>query len=54
MTCLGVLDRGEGGDDNGTCLKERKVIEMSTTVLPLRDARSLRFEILTTLHFCMV
>ena len=42
MTCLGVLDRGERGDDTETGLKERGGIEMSTTVLPLRDARSLR------------
>ena len=34
MTCLGVLDRGEQGDDNETGLKEGRVIEMSTTVLP--------------------
>ena len=40
MTCLGVLDRGERGDDNETSLKEGGGIEMSTTVLPLRDARS--------------
>ena len=40
MTCLGVLDRGERGDGNGTSLKEGGGIEMSTTVLPLRDARS--------------
>jgi len=40
MTCLGVLDRGKRGDDNGTSLKEGRGIEMSTTVLPLRDARS--------------
>ena len=46
MTCLGVLDRGDRGDDNETSLKEGGVIEMSTTVLPLRDARSLRFEYL--------
>ena len=39
-TCLDVLDRGERGNDNGTGLKEGGVIEMSTTVLPLRDARS--------------
>ena len=44
MTCLGVLDRGERGDDNETGVKEGRGIEMSTTVLPLRDARSLRFE----------
>ena len=42
MTCLGVLERGERGDDNETSLKEGGGIEMSTTVLPLRDARSLR------------
>ena len=29
MTCLGVLERGERGDDNGTGLKEGGVIEMS-------------------------
>ena len=40
MTCLGVLERGERGDDNETSLKEGGGIEMSTTVLPLRDARS--------------
>ena len=34
MTCLGVLDRGERGDDNETGLKEKGVTEMSTTVLP--------------------
>ena len=33
MTCLGVLERGERGDDYGTSLKEGGVIEMSTTVL---------------------
>ena len=32
--------------DNDTGLKEGGGIEMSTTVLPLRDARSLRFEYL--------
>ena len=41
-TCLGVLDRGDRGKDNETGLKEGGGIEMSTTVLPLRDARSLR------------
>ena len=35
-------NRGERGDNNGTSLKEEGGIEMSTTVLPLRDARSLR------------
>ena len=29
MTCLGVLKRGERGDDNGTSLKEGGGIEMS-------------------------
>ena len=41
-TCLGVLDRGKRDKDNKTGLKEGGGIEMSTTVLPLRDARSLR------------
>ena len=45
MTCLGVLDRGERGDDNETGVKEGGGIKISTTVLPLRDARSLRFRI---------
>ena len=40
MTCLGVLDRGERDKYNATALKEGGVIEMSTTMLPLRDARS--------------
>ena len=34
MTCLGVLERGERGDDNETGLKERGGIEIETTVLP--------------------
>ena len=38
MTCLGVLDREEQDNDNETSLKEEGGIEMSTTVLPLRDA----------------
>ena len=46
MTCLGVLERGERGDDNETSLKEERVIQMSTTVLPLRDARSLHLNYL--------
>ena len=29
MTCLGVLERGERGDDNGTRLKEGGGIEKS-------------------------
>ena len=39
-TCLGVLERGERDKHNETSLKEGGKIEMSTTVLPLRDARS--------------
>ena len=50
MTCLGVLDRGKREKDNETGLKEGGGIEMSTTVLPLRDARSLRFEYLLFLR----
>ena len=41
MTCLGVLDRGERGDDNGISLKEKEGLEMSTTVLHSRAAPSL-------------
>ena len=48
-TCLGVLEREERDKANETGLKEEKVIKMSTTVLPLRDARSLRFEYLHSL-----
>ena len=33
-------NRGDRGDDNGTSLKKGGGIEISTTVLPLRDARS--------------
>ena len=40
MTCLGVLERGDRDKDYETGLKEGGGIEMSTTVLPLRDARS--------------
>ena len=43
MTCLGVFDRGERDKGNATGLKEGGGIEMSTTVLPLRDARSFAF-----------
>ena len=39
-TCLGVLERGNREKDNETGLKEGGGIEMSTTVLPLRAARS--------------
>ena len=40
MTCLGVLDRRERGDDNETSLKEGGLIEMSTTVLHSRCSLS--------------
>jgi hypothetical protein len=50
MTCLGVLDRGERDKDNETGLKEGGGTEMSTTVLPLRDARSIRFYTHLYLH----
>ena len=43
MTCLGVLERGERGNDNGTSLKEKDLIEMSTTVLHSRAALSLEY-----------
>ena len=49
MTCLGVLERGERGDDNETGLEEGRGIEMSTTVLPLRDAPLSSLKILTIL-----
>ena len=39
-TCLGVLEREDRDKDSETGLKEGGGIEMSTTVLPLRDARS--------------
>ena len=39
-TCLGVLEREDRDKDSETGLKEGRGIEMSTTVLPLRDARS--------------
>ena len=42
-TCWGVLERRDRDKNNKTGLKEGEGIEMSTTVLPLRDARSLRF-----------
>ena len=42
-TCLGVLDRGERGNDNGTSLKEGGLVEMSTTVLHSRAAPSLEY-----------
>ena len=40
-TCLGVLNRGDRDKYNETNLKERKVLEMSTTVLHSRAAPSL-------------
>ena len=43
MTCLGALEKGERGDDNETSLKEKAVIEMSTTVLHSRAAPSLKY-----------
>ena len=43
MTCLGVLERGERGDDNETGLKEGGLIEMSTTVLHSRAALLLEY-----------
>jgi len=46
-TCLGVLERGDRDKTNETGLKEGGGIQMSTTVLPLRDARSLSLLILT-------
>ena len=42
-TCLGVLDREERDKDNEIGLKEGGGIEMSTSVLHSRYARSLRF-----------
>ena len=39
-TCLGVLKRGERDKNNETGLKEGGGIQILTTVLPLRDARS--------------
>ena len=34
MTCLGVLDRGERGNDNETSLKEGGLVEMSIYSAP--------------------
>ena len=45
MTCLGVLDGGERGNNNGTSLKEGGGIEMSTTVLHSRAAPSLKYSL---------
>ena len=41
-TCLGVLDTEERDKDYDRGLEEGAIMKMSTTVLPLRDARSLR------------
>ena len=43
-------NRGERDNDNETGLKEEGEIEISTTVLPLRDARSFALYLLT---FCI-
>ena len=40
---MGVLDRRERDKNNEIGLKEGRGIEIETTVLPLRDACSLRF-----------
>ena len=52
--CLGVLDRGERGDDNETGLKEGGVIEIKTTVLfSLLDARSILLIYVPLICFCV-
>ena len=38
MTCLGVLERGDRDNNNGTGLKEEGGIKMSTTVLEYSHA----------------
>ena len=53
-TCLGVLEREERDNDNETGLKEEGGIKMSTTVLPLRDARSLSLCIYLPSKSCSV
>ena len=47
-TCLGVLDRGNHDKDSEIGWKEGRGIKIETTVLPLRDARSLSLRILTS------
>ena len=47
MTCLGVLDREERGDENETGVKEGGGIEMSTTVLSIYAMHAL-------LRFCII
>ena len=44
---LGALDTRERDKDKETGLKEGEEIQMITTVLPLRDARSFAFDLLT-------
>ena len=53
MTCLGVLDRGERGDDNETGLKEGRGIEMSTTVLSIYTMHALPFRFENTYPGCL-
>ena len=57
-TCMDVLDRGERDKDNETRLKEGRVIEISTTVLPLHNARSLHLLSITRcakeVNFCSI
>ena len=56
MTCLGVLDTGERGNNNGTSLKEGGGIEMSIySAFHIRDASlSFAFELLTFFIFVNV
>ena len=49
-TCLGGLDRRESDNNNEISLTEGGTIEIEFYGAPLRDARSLRFELLTE-HF---
>ena len=54
MTWLGVLDKEERGNDNGTSLKEGGGIEMSTTVLSIYAMHALfRFCIYLPLHLIL-
>ena len=48
-TCLGVLDTGDRDKTNETGLKEGKVIEIETTVLPYTRC-SLSFAFVFTYH----
>ena len=38
MTCLGVLDGGDRGDDNGTSLKEGGLVEMLKSLLKMYNS----------------